>query len=181
LTASLKVNTTLEEIHFNGNNIGHIGTKSMASRRDIHQLSHELKERETKITSLKDEITSLKVDLKRSKPINVVDLTNNNIASTLSKRPRIEKYEVQPKSTLAIQYEQNQKIVQVKEEKVAAEKAMEDAKEDLEDTQEDLGNQVLYVNFLQSKIDELAALAENAGADRAKVAEIRGRLYSNTS
>jgi hypothetical protein len=60
-----------------------------------------------------------------------------------------------------------------------AETALEDTKEDLEDTLEDFGNQVLYVNFLQGKIDELAELAEGAGADRSNIAEIKGRLYSS--
>ena len=78
-----------------------------------------------------------------------------------------------PKSSLAIQHEQNQKLVQVKEEKIAAETTLEDVREDLEDKQEDVDNQVLYVNFLQSKIDELASVAEAGGADMAKVAEIR--------
>ena len=65
-----------------------------------------------------------------------------------------------PKSTLAIQHEQNQKLVQVKEEKIAAETTLEDVREDLEDKQEDVNNQVLHVNFLQTKIDELALVAE---------------------
>lgn len=85
------------------------------------------------------------------------------------------------KSNLAIQHEQNQKIVQVKEEKVAAETALKDVREDLEDNQEDMGRQVLFTDFLQSKIDELAALAEAGGVDRARVAEIKSRSYSRMS
>jgi len=33
-----------------------------------------------------------------------------------------------------------------------------------------------YVSFSQSKIDELASVAEAGGADKDKVAEIKGRL-----
>ena len=36
-----------------------------------------------------------------------------------------------------------------------------------------------YVSFLQSKIDELATVAEAGGADKDKVAEIKGRLRLN--
>ena len=85
------------------------------------------------------------------------------------------------KSNLAIQHEQNQKIVQVNEEKVAAETALQDVREDLEDNQEDMGRQVLFTDFLQSKIDELAVLAEAGGVDRALVVEIKGRSYSSMS
>ena len=120
------------------------------------------------------EIAILKESLKNSKSIDVVDLTD----TTSYERPRTEDT---PKSALAIQHEQNQKMVKVKEEKIAAETALEDVREDLEDNQEDMGRQVLFTNFLQSKIDELAALAEAGGADRARVAEIKGRSYSSMS
>ena len=106
----------------------------------------------------------------------VVDLTTDD--EPASKRQRTGN---PLKSNLAIQHEQNQKIVQVKEEKIAAETALEDVREDLEDSQEDMGRQVLFTDFLQSKIDELAALAEVGGVDRAKVAEIKSRSYSSMS
>ena len=104
----------------------------------------------------------------------VVDLTTNDEPASQRQRTGDPL-----KSNLAIQHEQNQKIVKVKEEKIAAETALEDVREDLEDNQEDMGRQVLFTDFLQSKIDELAALAEAGGADRARVAEIKGRSYSS--
>ena len=58
---------------------------------------------------------------------------------------------------------------------------LKNVREELEDIQEDMGHQVLFINFLQSKIDELAALAEAGGADRARVAEIKNRSYSSMS
>jgi len=127
------------------------------------------------ITRKDEEIASLKKSLKNSKPIDAVDLTDTKKSS---KRPRTEDT---TKSALAIQHEQNMKMVKVKEEKVAVETALEDVREDLEDNQEDMGRQVLFTDFLQSKIDELAALAEAGGADRARVAEIKGRSYSSMS
>ena len=144
-----------------------------AKEEEIAILQAKLKKAvEEVITSKDEEIASLKESLKNSKPIDVIDLTD----TTSSKLPRTENT---PKSALAIQHEQNQKMVKVKEEKIAAETALEDVREDLEDNQEDMGRQVLFTNFLQSKIDELAALAEAAGADRARVAEIKGRSYSS--
>ena len=126
------------------------------------------------ITKRNKEIASLKESLKNSKSIETVDLTSGDGTEyTSNKRQRTD-----AKSYLAIQHEQNQKIVQIKEEKIAAETALEDAREDLEDSQEDMGRQVLFTDFLQSKIDELAALAEAGGVDRARVAEIKGRSYS---
>jgi len=146
-----------------------------AKEEEIAVLQAKLKKALEEVIATKDEeIASLKKSLKNSKPIDVIDLTD----TTSSKLPLTEDT---PKSALAIQHEQNQKMVKVKEEKVAAETALEDVREDLEDNQEDMGRQVLFTNFLQSKIDELAALAEAAGADRARVAEIKGRSYSSSS
>jgi len=142
---------------------------------EFAMLQAKLKALEDVITTKDEEIASLKESLKNSKPIDVIDLTDE---TTSSKLPQTEDT---PKSALAIQHEQNQKMAQVKEEKVAAETALEDVREDLEDNQEDMGRQVLFTNFLQSKIDELAALAEAAGANRARVAEIKGRSYSSSS
>jgi len=86
-----------------------------------------------KVTTTKDEeIASLKESLKNSKPIDVVDL----IDTTSSKQARTEDT---PKSGLAIQHEQNQRIVQVKEEKVAAEtslKSVREEKQSIEDEKE---------------------------------------------
>jgi len=150
-------------------------TSGDENEQEIAMLSAKNNELEKAITTKNEEIASLKKSLKNSKPINVVDLVD----TTTSKHARTE--EDTPKSNLAIQHEQNQKIVQVKEEKVAAETALKDVREDLEDYQEDMGRQVLFTDFLQSKIDELAALAEVGGVDRAQVAEIKGRSYSSMS
>ena len=141
-------------------------------RADLKSRSEENDLLKSAITRKDEEIASLKESLKNSKPIDVLDLTD----TTSSKRPRTEDT---TKSALAFQHEQNQKMVKVKEEKVAVEAALEDVKEDLEDNQEDMGRQVLFTDFLQSKIDELAALAEAGGVDRALVAEIKGRSYSS--
>ena len=54
-------------------------------------------------------------------------------------------------------------------------KEKEELREDLEDSQETQQYQVLHTDRLQSKIDELAALALAAGADPRKVQEIRER------
>ena len=72
------------------------------------------------------EIASLKESLKNSKPIDIVDLTD----TTSSKRPRTEDTPDAAKSGLAIQHEQNQRIVQVKEEKVAAETSLMSVREE---------------------------------------------------
>ena len=117
------------------------------------------------------------LSLQYSKSIETVDLTSGDgTEHTSNKRKRIGDT---VKSPLAAQHEQNLKIVQIKEEKIAVETALKDVREDLEDNQEDMGRQVLFTDFLQSKIDELAVLAEAGGADRARVAEIKSRSYSS--
>ena len=136
--------------------------------------------KQDRIVAQKDEeIASLKELLLNSKPtIDTVDLTADDSELNNNKRPRIDD---SPKKSLEsiLLDAKSQKLVQVKQEKIATETALEDTKEDLEDTREKFGNQVLSVNFLQGKIDELAELAEAAGADRSKIAEIKGRLYSS--
>ena len=76
--------------------------------------------------------------------------------------------------------ETGQKLVKVKQEQVETRAELKDVREDLEEKQEDVGNQLLYTDFLQSKIDELAAMAEAAGADKVKVAEIKQRTYRSS-
>lgn len=110
-----------------------------------------------------DEISQLKM-LEYSKLIDTVDLTSNQFGTSSSKNPSSSN-----KSNLAIQHEQNQRMVQVKQE----------MKDELEEKQEGLDDQVLFTNFLQSKIDELAQLAEAGGVDKSKISEISGRLYSS--
>ena len=126
-----------------------------------------------------EEIAALKDFIDNSKStVDTVDLTADDSELNNNKRPRTDDY---PKKSLAsiLLDEKTQKLVQVKQEKNDVETTLEDTKEDLEDTREEFGNQVLYVNFLQGKIDELVELAEAAGADRSKIADIKGRLYSS--
>ena len=139
----------------------------------------EIEKRDNIIAKKDEEISSLKELLLNSKPtIDTVDLTVDDSELNNNKRPRTDD---SPKKSLAsiLLDEKSQKLVQVKQEKIVAETTLEDTKEDLEDTREEFGNQVMYVNFLQGKIDELAELAEAAGADRSQIAEIKGRLYSS--
>ena len=139
-----------------------------------------------KVIVIKDKhIASLKKHLEKGESGDTIDLTveddsdGEEDSEPMKKRPRPNS-DIPKKSLASILLEEkSDKLVQVKEERIAAETALEDTKEDLEDTQEEFGNQVLYVNFLQGKIDELVELAEGAGADRSKIAEIKGRLYSS--
>ena len=138
-----------------------------------------------KVIVIKDKhIVSLKEHLEKETgdtiDLTVEDDSDGEVDSEpMKKRPRPNS-DIPKKSLASILLdEKSDKLVQVKEEKIVVETALEDTKEDLEDTLEDFGNQVLYVNFLQGKIDELAELAEGAGADRSNIAEIKGRLYSS--
>ena len=103
-----------------------------------------------------------------------VDLTTDD--EPASKRHCTENV---PKKSIAgiLLSETSQKLVKVKQEQVETQAELKDVREDLEEKQEDVSNQLLYTDFLQSKIDELAAVAEAAGADKAKVAEIKQRTY----
>ena len=99
------------------------------------------------------------------------------------------------KATIAMREEE---VASLKEGASNSKKLIEDmqaelksTKEELEDKQEDVDNQVLYVDFLQTKIDEITLVAEAAcnildinkiacqGVDRAKIAEIKGRTYAS--
>ena len=136
-------------------------------------------ERDNIIAKKDEDIAALNELLLNSKTtIDTVDLTADDSEINNNKRPRTDD---SPKKSLAsiLLDEKSQKLIKVKQEKIATETALEDTKEDLEDTQEEFGNQVMYVNFLQGKIDELAELAKAAGADRSKITEIKGRLYSS--
>jgi len=103
-----------------------------AQKEEIAKLRVKLKILEGVITAKDEEIASLKESFKNSKPIDVVDMTDN----TSSKKARTEDT---PKSGLAVQHEQNQKMVKVKEEKVAAEtslKSVREEKQRIEDEKE---------------------------------------------
>ena len=85
-----------------------------------------------------------------------VDLTEDESADAEPTNKRARTEEDTPKSTLAVRHESIKEAVKVKEENIND-----------------------YVSFLQSKIDELAFVAEAGGADKDKVAEIQGRLRLN--
>jgi Ran GTPase-activating protein (RanGAP) involved in mRNA processing and transport len=150
----------------------------------------------------KHEIDSLKEQLKNSRPIETVDLTNeiepasssggedSNEEEPPSKRQRT-------KSNLAVALEQTQQLVEVKEEakeraavaeanvavalrqKNAAEASLRDKQEDLEDSEELVTQQTLATNILQGRIDELCELARAAGVDGSLLSEIRYRSLSS--
>ena len=142
---------------------------------EIGQLKETVKKRESE---LKKRETELLKQYMTSRPlVEKVDLTTDD--EPASKRQCTENV---PKKSIAgiLLSETSQKLVKVKEEQVEMRAELKNVREDLEDKQEDVDNQVLYTNFLQSKIDELAAMAEAAGADKAKVAEIKQRTYMSS-
>ena len=137
-------------------------------KQSIAKKDTELKSKNTEIELLKKEstkkdrdlakkVTSLKAAIRGQlqqfeRIIDPVDLTSEEDSEPPNKRAR----KCTPKSTLAIQHESIKEAVKVKEENIND-----------------------YVSFLQSKIDELASVAEAGGADKDKVAEIKGRLRLN--
>jgi uncharacterized coiled-coil protein SlyX len=165
-----------------------------------------ISDRETELQSenerYREEIDSLKKQLKNSRPIETVDLTNeidpgsssggedSNEEEPPSKRRRM-------KSNLAVALEQTQQLVQVKEEakeraavaeanvalarreKDAVEASLRDVQEDLEDSNELVTQQTLATNILQGRIDELCELARAAGVDGSLLSEIRYRSLSS--
>ena len=142
------------------------GEELASKDNEIGQLRKTLKKRETEL--LKQYMTSRPL-------VEKVDLTTDD--EPASKRQRTGTENCPKKSIAILLFETSQKLVKVKEEQV---EMRAELREDLEDKQEDVDNQVLYTNFLQSKIDELAAMAEAAGADKAKVAEIKQRTYRSS-
>ena len=150
----------------------------------------------------KQEIDSLKEQLKNSKPIETVDLTNeiepassgggedSNEEEPPSKRRRT-------KSNLAVALEQTQQMVKVKEEakeraavaeanvasarreKDAVEASLRDVQEDLEDSTELVTQQALTTDIWQGRFDELFELARAAGVDGNTLSEIRYRPLSS--
>ena len=57
-------------------------------------------------------------------------------------------------------------LVRVKKEKVETQARLQQAEADAEDVDDDYRRQVLFTDFLQTKIDELKVLAESAGANK---------------
>jgi Ran GTPase-activating protein (RanGAP) involved in mRNA processing and transport len=140
-------------------------------------------------------IDSLKEQLKNSKPIETVDLTNefdpsiatedgSNDEEPPSKRRRM-------KSNLANALEQSQQMVAVKEEAIqraaaaevnaetarrekdAVEASLRDVQEDLEIQQETTEQVALTLDTWQSRFDRLYELADAAGVDAAVLRSIR--------
>jgi len=131
---------------------------------------------EATIKDKDDEIALLKASLKNSKPIDIVDSTDND--TNLHWKDNFGEV---PKSNLALQLEQGQAMVQVKQENMDAKTALEleDVREDLDIANDLLTRQTVFTDFLQSKIDDLASLAAAGGVDTFKIASIRGRLFSS--
>jgi chromosome segregation ATPase len=149
--------------------------------------------KDDQIASLKEHIAlvekdnaRLNDDLRHAKPIvETIDLTTDE-AERATKRSRTE---TDVKSTLAIMYEQNQKVVQIKQEKMDTEIALEsirgeknvveadlkEVKEDLEDANELVGQMSLTTDIWQGRFDELVALMESGNADGASINAIRNR------
>ena len=67
---------------------------------------------------------------------------------------------------------------QLKKEKTVLEDSLAKAKEDIEDADEKNKDLTYFINGLHSKIDEIAKLAEEAGADTHKIKEIKERRIS---
>jgi len=66
----------------------------------------------------------------------------------------------------------------LKKEKTVLEDSLAKAKEDIEDADEKNKDLTYFINGLHSKIDEIAKLAEEAGADTHKIKEIKERRIS---
>lgn len=177
---SIRGNNTLRELKLTGNDISN-GDKIFADLKDKSTLKIQMG------GSGSNKGIHKRSRRKKSSP-------NSIIQCTKKKKARLNQTNVPTTSLeLSLQTEtkllatglassdslESEKIATLEAEKISAEKALENVKEDLEDKQEDVDNQVLYTNYLQSKIDELAAVAEEGGADRAKVAEIKGRSYTS--
>jgi len=157
------------------------------------QIVGSKKSKDDQIASLKEHIALLEKDnarlndnLRNATPIvETIDLTTNE-AERATKRSRTER---NVKSTLAIMYEQNQKVVHMKKEKMDTEMALEsirgeknvveadlkEVKEDLEDVNELVGQMSLTTDIWQGRFDELVALVESGNADGASINAIRNR------
>ena len=128
-----------------------------------HGVCHRVNLLKSLITAKDEEIASLKKSLKNSKPIDVVDSTDT---TTTSKHSRTKDL------GLAFQHEQQNKIIQVKEEKIAAETAKEAAEATLENVR--MEKQVVESNL----VDTRAAL-ENVRGEK-KLAEAAKEVAETT-
>jgi predicted nuclease of predicted toxin-antitoxin system len=134
------------------------------------QIVDTIASKDDQIASLKEHIALLEKDiarlndtLRRAKPIvETIDLTTDE-AERATKRSRTES---DVKSNLAIMYEQNQKIVQIKQENVATQLAnhtvmstFKELREDLEDAHATLHEQTqMVIHIKKEKMDTEMAL-----------------------
>ena len=144
-------------------------------------LKQQSQSKDEEIASLKERVATLEANLKRCKPVDLVDLTNERE----NKRPRTESYTAST-SNLAIRNEQNHKMVQLKQEKNEAVTTLQNVREELEDARDDLGiandtvqHQALATDVWQRRFDELALLAEAGRVDGATISEIRTRSLAS--
>mmetsp|Transcript_19107 Transcript_19107/g.38473 ORF Transcript_19107/g.38473 Transcript_19107/m.38473 type:complete len:189 (+) Transcript_19107:808-1374(+) len=150
---------------------------------------------------LQSEIDSMKEQLKNSRLIETVDLTNDIEQAASAGEGSNEKEppskRLRTKSNLAVALEQTQQMVEVKveakeraaaaEAKVAAarrekdvvEASLRDVQEDLEDSNELVTQQTLTTDIWQGRFDELFELARAAGIDGNLLSEIRNRPLSS--
>jgi chromosome segregation ATPase len=172
-----------------------VNNKSGDANHGGHDTQREIDNLRSVIDHYKTEIDSLKEQLKNSKPIETVDLTNevepssatediSNDEGPPSKRRRT-------KSNLANALEQSQQMVAVKEEAVqraaaaeanaetarrekdAVEASLRDVQEDLEIQQETTEQVAVTLDTWQSRFDAVCGLAEAAGVDAAVLRSIR--------
>ena len=175
------------------NDITQIQGKKARNKKRKLQINGTTASKDDQIASLKEHIallekdnTRLNDDLRHAKPIvDTIDLTTDE-AERATKRSRTE---TDVKSNLAIMCEQNQKIVQIKQENATTKMALEsirgeknvveadlkEVKEDLEDEKELVGQMSLTTDIWQGRFDELVALVESGNADGASINAIRNR------
>ena len=148
----------------------------------IAKKDREIAKKEKRITSLE---AALRLQFQQIETIiDPIDLTTEEDTEPPNKRARLE--EETPKSALALQHEQNQqysqRLVQVKQEKNAAEANLQDVREELEDSEELIGQQAVATNIWQGRFDELVSHLESGQeVDGASIAAIRNRSLASGS
>jgi hypothetical protein len=160
-----------------------------------HDTQREIDDLRSVIDHYKTEIDSLKEQLKNSKPIETVDLTNevepSSATEDISNDEEPPSKRRRTKSNLANALEQSQQMVAVKEEAVqraaaaeanaetarrekdAVEASLRNVQEDLEIQQETTEQVAVTLDTWQSRFDAVCGLAEAAGVDAAVLRSIR--------
>jgi len=180
-----------------------VNNKSGDANHGGHDTQREIDDLRSVIEHYKTEIDSLKEQLKNSRPIETVDLTNEVDPSTATEDD--SNHEEPPskrrrtKSNLANALEKSQQMVAVKEEAVqraaaaeanaeaarwekdAVEASLRGVQEDLEDANEVVTQQTLATDIWQGRFDEIFELARAAGVDGKTLSEIRHRPLSSGS